>query len=133
MTPAAINDAHASTVALYQQLTTPPPAPPPPVTRVRFDQVLAGVATFYNTTTAHLVGPQRHRSIVHPRQVCMYLARRLTLLSQEEVGDRLGGRDHTTVMHGVRQVEARMGADPEWATQVRQVEWLIVGSGGTER
>jgi chromosomal replication initiator protein len=48
----------------------------------------------------------------HPRQVAMYLARKLTRMSTPDIGRRFGGRDHSTVVHAIHAVEKRAAADP---------------------
>jgi chromosomal replication initiator protein len=55
------------------------------------------------------------RSYARPRQVAMYLAKQLTSRSLPDIGRRFGGRDHTTVMHGVRRIEELKSADPQIA------------------
>jgi chromosomal replication initiator protein len=60
---------------------------------------------------ADLQSKRRHRSITIPRQVCMYLARRRTTYSLEEIGGYFGGRDHTTVMHAIKTIEQKRGTD----------------------
>ena len=52
-----------------------------------------------------MIGPKRVRTYARPRQVAMYLAKQLTSRSLPEIGRRFGGRDHTTVMHGVKRIE----------------------------
>ncbi len=59
----------------------------------------------YNIRLSDLIGPKRVRTIARPRQVAMYLSKHLTSRSLPEIGRRFGGRDHTTVMHGVRRIE----------------------------
>jgi len=54
---------------------------------------------------------KRHKSITVPRQVGMWLARKHTRFSLEEIGGYFGGRDHTTVMHAVKTVEQKIVAD----------------------
>ena len=53
---------------------------------------------------SEMVGPRRHRSIARPRQIAMYLSKELTNKSYPEIGRSFGGRDHTTVMHGIKQI-----------------------------
>jgi chromosomal replication initiator protein len=55
---------------------------------------------------------------VRPRQVAMYLAKILTLRSLPEIGRRFGGRDHTTVLHAVRKIEALAGNDTTLAEEI---------------
>jgi chromosomal replication initiator protein len=56
--------------------------------------------------------------VVRPRQVAMYLAKVLTLRSLPEIGRRFGGRDHTTVLHAVRKIEALAGNDNTLAEEI---------------
>ncbi len=79
--------------------------------RVSVQAILDDVAAQYAVTKAELLGRRRHKSIALPRQVCMYLARNLTELSLQEIGNRFGGRDHTTVMHAIRHVDHRRQED----------------------
>ena len=69
-----------------------------------------------------LQSKRRHKSIAFPRQVCMYLARRHTRYSLEEIGGYFGGRDHTTVLHAVRTVDDDCKTDREIAKQVNHLE-----------
>ncbi|MFO0835247.1 MAG: chromosomal replication initiator protein DnaA [Phycisphaerales bacterium] len=76
--------------------------------------IIDAVTDFYHVKVTDLQSKRRQRSVAQPRQVCMYLARRLTRLSLEEIGGYFGGRDHTTVMHAVKIVETRREADAEF-------------------
>ena len=60
-----------------------------------------------------LQSKRRSQSITVPRQICMYLARRLTKHSLEEIGGHLGGRDHTTVMHACSKISELQKSDPK--------------------
>jgi hypothetical protein len=60
-----------------------------------------------------MIGPKRVRSFARPRQMAMYLCKQLTTRSLPEIGRKFGGRDHTTVMHGVRKIEELMPAQPD--------------------
>lgn len=66
-----------------------------------------------------MVSARRSREVARPRQIAMYLAKQLTRRSLPEIGRRFGGRDHTTVIHAVRQVQKLMGEDPEIAAHVK--------------
>jgi len=93
-----------------------PPAGP------TIETIIAAVTDFYAVKKTELLGKRRHKSIALPRHVCMYLARAHTRHSLEEIGVHFGGRDHTTVMHAVRTVEARREGDPEFAAVVTSLE-----------
>jgi chromosomal replication initiator protein len=69
-----------------------------------------------------LLSKRRHKSIAMPRQVCMYLARKHTRFSLEEIGGYFGGRDHTTVMHAVRTIEEKASADQKLQAEVDRIE-----------
>jgi chromosomal replication initiator protein len=65
-------------------------------------------------TKADIISPSRKRRIARPRQKIMWLAKHLTSMSLSEIGRHLGGRDHTTVIHGVKQIDHFIGEeDPE--------------------
>ncbi|MFN0131437.1 MAG: chromosomal replication initiator protein DnaA [Phycisphaerales bacterium] len=80
--------------------------------------VITAVTDFYGVRLTDLQSKRRHRSVTMPRQVCMYLARAHTRHSLEEIGGHFGGRDHTTVMHAIRAVEARRRTDSVFDQQV---------------
>lgn len=84
--------------------------------------IIAVVTEFYRIRLADLQSKHRQRSITLPRQVCMYLARKLTRHSLEEIGGFFGGRDHTTVMHALRIIEARRASDPEFDATLADLE-----------
>jgi chromosomal replication initiator protein len=84
--------------------------------------IIAVVTEFYRIRLADLQSKHRQRSITLPRQVCMYLARKLTRHSLEEIGGFFGGRDHTTVMHALRIIEARRASDPEFDATLTDLE-----------
>ena len=65
------------------------------------------------------VSARRAREVARPRQIAMYLAKQLTPRSLPEIGRRFGGRDHTTVIHAVRQIEKLRGEDSEIDQDVR--------------
>jgi chromosomal replication initiator protein len=71
-------------------------------------EVLAGVCRYYHVKPELLRGKQRERDIVWPRQVAMYLMREETSASLLQIGSELGGRDHTTILHGWEKVHAEM-------------------------
>ncbi|HRK32888.1 MAG TPA: chromosomal replication initiator protein DnaA [Tepidisphaeraceae bacterium] len=95
--------------------------------RITIQQILDAVTRYYNVRLSDLQGKRRHKSIAFPRQVCMYLARRHTRYSLEEVGGYFGGRDHTTVMHAVRTVDSDVKNDREIAKQLAHLESTLTG------
>ncbi|MCL3881684.1 chromosomal replication initiator protein DnaA [Marivita sp. GX14005] len=73
--------------------------------KVSIEEIQRKVADHYLIRHSDLVGPKRIRTFARPRQVAMYLCKQLTTRSLPEIGRHFGGRDHTTVMHGVRRIE----------------------------
>ena len=73
--------------------------------KITIDEIQRKVSEHYNIRLSEIIGPRRLRTIARPRQIAMYLAKQLTSRSLPEIGRRFGGRDHTTVMHGVKRVE----------------------------
>ncbi|MCG6903792.1 MAG: chromosomal replication initiator protein DnaA [Rhodobacter sp.] len=83
--------------------------------KVTIDEIQRKVSEHYNIRLSDLIGPRRVRTIARPRQVAMWLAKQLTSRSLPEIGRRFGGRDHTTVMHGVRRIEELKTQDSQIA------------------
>ncbi|HEV2655720.1 MAG TPA: chromosomal replication initiator protein DnaA, partial [Ktedonobacteraceae bacterium] len=79
-----------------------------PSSNLSVPQVLEGVCQYYQVDVALVRGRQRERDIVWPRQVAMYLMREETSASLLQIGSELGGRDHTTIMHGWERVKGEM-------------------------
>jgi chromosomal replication initiator protein len=73
--------------------------------KITIEEIQRRVSEHYNIRLSDMIGPKRLRSYARPRQVAMYLSKHLTSRSLPEIGRRFGGRDHTTVMHGVRRIE----------------------------
>lgn len=95
--------------------------------KISAQQVINAVAADVGLLPSALLSKARYRSIARPRQIAMLLTRRLCPhLSYPDIGRRLGGRDHTTVLHGVRKVLALMPLDPELKAQVERIEAHLV-------
>jgi chromosomal replication initiator protein len=76
--------------------------------RIKIEDILRIVSRHYAVTRADIVSPRRHRSVVWPRQIGMYLAKQLTSRSLPEIGRRFGDRDHTTVLHAIRKIDREL-------------------------
>jgi chromosomal replication initiator protein len=74
--------------------------------RVKIEDIQKLVANHYSVSRADILSSRRTAVVVKPRQVAMFLAKTLTMRSLPEIGRRFGGRDHTTVLHAVRKIEA---------------------------
>jgi len=86
--------------------------------RVTVDQIQKTVAEHYQLKQADLISERRARVVARPRQVAMWLAKQITTRSLPDIGRRFGGRDHTTVLHAVRRIEALKAEDPQIARDV---------------
>lgn len=95
----------------------------PPITRTMLTVrvVLDGVCRYYNVEVERMQSKQRDREIVWPRQVAMYLMREETDASLLQIGLALGGRDHTTIIHGCEKVRIEMARDEHLRREVADV------------
>ncbi|WP_223425212.1 chromosomal replication initiator protein DnaA [Tateyamaria pelophila] len=73
--------------------------------KITVEEIQRRVSEHYNIRLSDMIGPKRLRSYARPRQVAMYLCKHMTSRSLPDIGRRFGGRDHTTVMHGVKRIE----------------------------
>jgi chromosomal replication initiator protein len=89
--------------------------------KITVEEIQRKVADHYNIRISDIVGPKRLRAYARPRQIAMYLAKQLTSRSLPEIGRRFGGRDHTTVMHGVRRIEELKATDGQIAEDVEML------------
>lgn len=89
------------------------------------DIIIDAVAKYYRIRISDVLGKKRTRNIARPRQVAMSLTKELTTLSLPSIGDSFGGRDHTTVMHGIRAVAKLREEDPELAQDYEKLLILI--------
>ncbi len=87
--------------------------------RITIDEIQKRVSEHFRIRQAEMVSARRAREVARPRQIAMYLAKQLTPRSLPEIGRRFGGRDHTTVIHAVRQIERLRGIDTDIDNDVR--------------
>ena len=86
------------------------------------EAILAYVSRYYQLDESVVRGQQRMRSAVAARQIAMYLIRSMTNLSQDNIGQLFDDRDHSTVIHSIRQVEQKMKKDPSFAEMVKELK-----------
>jgi chromosomal replication initiator protein len=89
--------------------------------KVSIEEIQRKVAEHYHIRLADLIGPKRLRSFARPRQVAMYLAKTMTSRSLPDIGRRFGGRDHTTIIHGVKRIEELRVADSQIADDLEML------------
>ncbi len=93
--------------------------------RLTVDRIQRAVCEVFSVTPTDMVSKRRARIIARPRQVAMYLCKKLTKRSLPDIGRRFGGRDHTTVMHAVKRIDALRAEDPSFNAQIEAVETLL--------
>ena len=87
--------------------------------RVTIDEIQKLVSQHFELKPLDLVSARRSRAVARPRQIAMYLAKRLTTRSLPEIGRKFGGRDHSTVIHAVRKIEELRDQDLDIDAAVR--------------
>ena len=94
-------------------------------TQITLQVIIDAVTRYYNVRLGDLQSKRRHKSITEPRQICMWLARKHTRFSLEEIGGYFGGRDHSTVLYSVEKVDRRRRVDHEFAALLTELERRI--------
>ncbi|MEL6376434.1 MAG: chromosomal replication initiator protein DnaA [Pseudomonadota bacterium] len=95
--------------------------------KVSIEEIQRQVAEHYNIRLSEMIGPKRLRIFARPRQVAMFLCKQMTSRSLPEIGRRFGGRDHTTVMHGVRRIEELRVQDAQVAEDLEILRRTLEG------
>jgi chromosomal replication initiator protein len=89
------------------------------------EAIQKNVASFFNVRFADLRAKKKNKSFVLPRQIAMYLCRKLTGLSLQELGEKFGGKDHTTVLHAITKIEQKSMEDPALRETLDKLTRLI--------
>lgn len=95
--------------------------------RVTIDEIQRAVSSHFEVKQVELISERRAVAIARPRQIAMYLAKRLTTRSLPEIGRKFGGRDHSTVIHAVRRIEDLRTKDSEIDGAVRSLMRSLEG------
>lgn len=90
--------------------------------RIKIEDILRIVSRHYAVSKQDILSQRRHRSVVRPRQVGMYLAKHLTSRSLPEIGRRFGDRDHTTVLHAIRKIDKEVGENPRLKDEIEDLK-----------
>ena len=83
--------------------------------------IIEYICRYYDVDEEQVRGQGRKRDLMEARQTAMYLIRRMTNLSLNDIGREFGDRDHTTVLHSLDQVEKKMRSDPAYAEKVKEI------------
>ncbi|MGH6988088.1 MAG: chromosomal replication initiator protein DnaA [Caulobacteraceae bacterium] len=95
--------------------------------RITVDEIQKASAEHFGLKQADLISQRRNRSVARPRQAAMWLAKHLTTRSLPDIGRRFGGRDHTTVIHAVRRIEALRAIDLQLARDLETLTRKLRG------
>lgn len=95
--------------------------------RITIDEIQRACAAHYRIDTAEMRSARRARAVARPRQVAMYLAKKLTPRSLPEIGRIFGGRDHSTVIHAVRTIEALRKENADIDQDIRTLQSQLEG------
>lgn len=93
--------------------------------RIKIEDILRIISRHFGVSKGDLLSQRRHRSVVWPRQIGMYLAKQLTHRSLPEIGRRFGNRDHTTVLHAIRKIEGVIAGDANLRDEIDELKKLI--------
>ena len=97
-----------------------------PTKSVSVKHVVSKVAEFYGIDEESIYEKTRRREVVRPRQVIMYILREDFSVSYPTIGSKLGGRDHTTVIHSCEKVRREVVDDAELAKEIQDIRGLLV-------
>lgn len=96
--------------------------------RASIEDIQRRVAEYYGIRLPDMQSPRKARAVARPRQIAMYLSKVMTEHSLPDIGRKFGGRDHTTIIHGIRKIETLMAEDPSLKEDIEALKRSI-GSG----
>jgi chromosomal replication initiator protein len=92
---------------------------------ISIDSIQKTVSTFYNIKLSDLKVKRKYKGYVLPRQIAMYLSRKMTTASLIEIGDKFGGKDHSTVLHSIKKIEEKILQDPSFRETIENLHGRI--------
>jgi len=90
-------------------------------TNITIEDIQKTVVSYYNISMHDFMSSRRSRSVARPRQIAMYLSKKMTTKSLPDIGRNFSGRDHTTVIHAIKKVEELMIQDKNFETEVKDI------------
>ena len=91
-----------------------------------FDKIQNIVSNYFNIPLSDMLSQRRSRPLARPRQIAMYLAKKMTTRSLPEIGRRFANRDHTTVIHAVKTINRLSEQDDEMKKNITQIKSLLL-------
>jgi chromosomal replication initiator protein len=92
---------------------------------ITVDEIVKTVAGKFNIKISDLKSQKKNKNLVIPRQIAMYLSRKLTNLSFPDIGAKIGGKDHSTVIYATNKVREILDKDPKMLASVREIEDML--------
>ena len=93
---------------------------------ITVDKIQNIVSNYFNISLNEMLSQRRSRPLARPRQIAMYLAKKLTTRSLPEIGRRFANRDHTTVIHAVKTITRLSEQDDEMKKHINQIKSLLL-------
>ena len=93
---------------------------------ITIDKIQNAVSNYFNISLTDMLSQRRSRPLARPRQVAMYLSKKLTTRSLPEIGRRFANRDHTTVIHAVKTITKLSESDEEMKKSLIQIKGLLL-------
>ena len=93
---------------------------------ITVDKIQNTVSNFFNIPLNEMLSQRRSRPLARPRQIAMYLAKKMTTRSLPEIGRRFANRDHTTVIHAVKTITRLSEQDDEMKKNINQIKSLLM-------
>jgi chromosomal replication initiator protein len=97
-------------------------------TNITIEDIQKTVVSYYNISMHDFMSSRRSRSVARPRQIAMYLAKKMTTKSLPDIGRNFSGRDHTTVIHAIKKVEELMIQDKNFENEVKDINCKLTKS-----
>ncbi len=86
------------------------------------EEIIKKVSSHFNIKISDIKSPKRLKAVVLPRQIAMYISRQLTSCSYPEIGERFGGKDHSTIIHAIRKIEKIMEDDFQLRSTIENIK-----------
>ena len=93
---------------------------------ITVDKIQNKVSNYYNITLSEMLSQRRSRPLARPRQIAMYLSKKMTTRSLPEIGRRFANRDHTTVIHAVKTITRLSEKDEEMKKNISHIKALLL-------